>query len=537
MALSGYIDFLSHERLAGWACESDLPDTPVSLVIAVGGRVVARCLADQYRADLVEVGIGSGASGFDFLLPTPLSKFDAHEISIRREGDGMHLPESPRTLSCTTLLDAPTKLAIELLVASLDRETADEALLFFSLQTERIRDLVAEIQSGAFDRRRRKGLGWAKRTVSFPNELAPVISVPRALIVDDSIPSYGRDAGSDAILSHMQSLRRLGYDVTFVPATLNGDPSALDAMGIAVCLHPWYASVEDLLRRQANSFELVYLHRIANAAAYLGLVRQYQPAAKAVYSVADLHFLRSLRQAQIEARPELAVLSARQRVTEFAAALQSDSVITHSSYEAGLLRNQLAPTKVHVVPWAIPLRPVSEPFSTRRGAAFIANYQHQPNADAARLLLERIMPEVWIRDSSFPCLLGGSGMPQWLQSLTQKPAEALGSVPDLAQLFGRVRLSVAPLSFGAGIKGKVMMSLAAGIPCVCTSIAAEGLDLPEPLTELIADEPSQFAAIMLRLEHDPDFNASCASIGLDYVAARLSEDVIDRLMREAIRRF
>ena len=67
-------------------------------------------------------------------------------------------------------------------------------------------------------------------------------------------------------------------------------------------------------------------------------------------------------------------------------------------------------------------------------------------------------------------------MPETLRARARDDVEAIGAVGDLADIFDRVRVTVAPLAYGAGIKGKVLDSLAAGIPCVCTPIAAEGLD-------------------------------------------------------------
>ena len=89
-----------------------------------------------------------------------------------------------------------------------------------------------------------------------------------------------RDAGSVALLSHMRSLSRLGFGVSFAtPDGAAGDRSALAEAGVAVCGTPWYGSVEEVLRREAGRFDLVYLHRVATATAYAGLVRACQPRA------------------------------------------------------------------------------------------------------------------------------------------------------------------------------------------------------------------------------------------------------------------
>lgn len=76
------------------------------------------------------------------------------------------------------------------------------------------------------------------------------------------------------------------------------------------------------------------------------------------------------------------------------------------------------------------------------------------------------------------------------------PVEVLGRIEVLAELWGRALLAAAPLRFGAGIKGKVLDSLAAGIPCLCTAIAAEGLHLPEALAGLVQDDPAAMAREM-----------------------------------------
>jgi hypothetical protein len=106
-------------------------------------------------------------------------------------------------------------------------------------------------------------------------------------------------------------------------------------------------------------------------------------------------------------------------------------------------------------------------------------------------------------------------------------------VVELASVFDRVRLTVAPLAYGAGVKGKVLDSLAAGVPCVCTPAAAEGLDLPEPLAELVADTSAGLARSIAALHGDEGLNRACSESGLAYVAEHLSDGRVDRLMQLA----
>ena len=96
-----------------------------------------------------------------------------------------------------------------------------------------------------------------------------------------------------------------------------------------------------------------------------------------------------------------------------------------------------------------------------------------------------------------------------------------------------MRLSVAPLRFGAGLKGKVLDSLAAGIPCVCSPMAAEGMDLPPDLFSLVADTPASLATVILRLHNDAADNAGIAASGLAWVRRALSAASIDKALAAA----
>jgi glycosyltransferase involved in cell wall biosynthesis len=146
------------------------------------------------------------------------------------------------------------------------------------------------------------------------------------------------------------------------------------------------------------------------------------------------------------------------------------------------------------------------------------------------------MPLVQDRDPTIKCLLVGSEMPENIRNLCDDRVVAAGHVTDLADVFDQVRLTVAPLAYGAGIKGKVLESLAAGVPCICTPIAAEGLDLPQTLKACIADNATALADAVAHFHGNEAASEECARAGLDYIAAEFSDDRLDALLRQAIGR-
>src|SRR5206468_1803697 len=115
-----------------------------------------------------------------------------------------------------------------------------------------------------------------------------------------------------------------------------------------------------------------------------------------------------------------------------------------SSEEARLLAAQLGGAKVHTVRWSVIRHPTKTPFAKRHGIAFIGGYGHPPNLDAARWLIGEIMPRVRERDPTIECLLVGDRLPAGLRQRCGEGVVALGAVEDLAAIFERVRLTVAP---------------------------------------------------------------------------------------------
>jgi glycosyltransferase involved in cell wall biosynthesis len=144
------------------------------------------------------------------------------------------------------------------------------------------------------------------------------------------------------------------------------------------------------------------------------------------------------------------------------------------------------------------------------------------------------MPLVWREDPTIDCLLAGSEMPDAVRRLARPHVVVLGSVAKLADVFGRVRLSVVPLRYGAGVKGKVLDSLAAGIPCVMSPIAAEGLALPASLRALVGKDAAELAALVLRLHDDSAARRKASRAGLNFIRRNYNERVIASSLQAAV---
>jgi glycosyltransferase involved in cell wall biosynthesis len=134
--------------------------------------------------------------------------------------------------------------------------------------------------------------------------------------------------------------------------------------------------------------------------------------------------------------------------------------------------------------------------------------------------------EIWplvrrqLPDAGF--LVLGSNPPDEILALKGDGVTIVGYVEHLSPHFNRCRLSVAPLRYGAGIKGKIATSLGFGVPCVATRIAVEGMGLADGREVLVADSPEAFANAVVRLYSDESLWMSLSDRGLEFIERSMS---------------
>ncbi|MCG0998822.1 glycosyltransferase [Acetobacter persici] len=458
----------------------------------------------------------------------PLSPLTQHTLEIRWAVNGSLLG-APAVLPPVDSFDPDLEQAVKTAVSSAESlETQNHVLSFLLEQVDRLKQVRAET---ATDHTRMA----LNRQLARRGYAEPVAPAPRALVIDSALPDGLRDAGSLAILSHIRALQTLGYQVTFVAADGIGTRAPFPVPDVMLCNVPFYNSVEEVLTRHANSYDVVYLHRQHVASRYMTLVRQTQHRARVVYAVADLHHVRVARQAVIEGRPELLATARRLKASEYEMARKADVVLTHSLAELDLLRRDVPSTTVVQVPWAVPVKKRVPAFQKRTGLAFIGNFAHAPNVDAAHWLVDEIMPLVWKQAPEIICHLVGSGMPGEIRRLASDRVHIRGHIPDLSSVMDQVRLTVAPLRFGAGIKGKVLDSLAAGVPCVMTPVATEGLILPEALTKLLGTGNANLAKLILHAHTERDLFNQNSKAGQSYISDQHSQQRVAQSLQMSLR--
>jgi glycosyltransferase involved in cell wall biosynthesis len=192
---------------------------------------------------------------------------------------------------------------------------------------------------------------------------------------------------------------------------------------------------------------------------------------------------------------------------EIALVRQADCTLVVSPVEKTILEEEVPGAFVHVVSNIHTVYGSETPFSEREGILFVGSFPHHPNVDAITHFCDSIDPHLQVKLPGVPITIIGSDPPDWLVKAGDERLQVAGHVPDIAPHFHASRLSIAPLRYGAGVKGKVLLSLAYGLPVIATSIAAEGIPVIDGRDMLIADSPEAFSdAIVAGYQDEEKWN-------------------------------
>ncbi len=346
------------------------------------------------------------------------------------------------------------------------------------------------------------------------------VAAHRVLVIDHCTPTPNQDAGSVTVFNLLLLLREMGFQITFIPESnflyMPEYSTALQRAGIEVLYAPYAVSVEDHLQVHGPRYDLAFLFRPAVAHMYIQSIRKYCPTAKVLFHTVDLHFLRMGREAELLNDSSRQKQAAEMRQTELDAIRAADATIVHSTVELELLHHDVPDARIHVFPLIIDTPGTTRSFHDRHDVVFIGGYQHQPNVDAVQFFVSGVMPLLRQRIPGIRFFAVGSNPPAELLAMSGGDVIITGFVEDLNSLLGQMRVSVAPLRYGAGIKGKIGSALAVGLPVVATSIAAEGMVLRKGEHILVADGVEELAAAVAELHEDERLWQRLHKSGLEF---------------------
>ena len=360
----------------------------------------------------------------------------------------------------------------------------------------------------------------------------------QVLVIDGLVPRPDHDSGSLRLFNLMRLLREEGAHVVFVAA--NGEHAgnyteALQREGIETWYRPFLRSLPAWLRQHGARFHAVVACRHYVARDLLPLLRAHAPRARVVFDTVDLHYLREQRGAEQSGERGQLRTAARTRALELDTIARSDATLVVSDVERELLARDAPDARVEVLSNLHHVAGAGMPWAQRRDLVFVGGFHHPPNVDAVRWFATEVFPLVRreLPGVLFHCI--GAHVPPSIAALSgQAGVEVHGHLADITPYMDDCRIALAPLRFGAGVKGKINMSMAHGQPVVATPCAVEGMFLADGEDVLVAVDAAGFAAAVVRLYRDEVLWNRLAAGGLGNVERHFSLDAARATVRRVL---
>jgi GT2 family glycosyltransferase len=356
---------------------------------------------------------------------------------------------------------------------------------------------------------------------------------PCILVIDHYVPQPDQDAGSRTISLVIEVLVGIGLNVKFWPRNrlyTSHYTARLQDIGAEV-LYGGQPTFDSWIRDNGRYVDYVFLSRPDVAAEFIGPLRKHT-GAKIIYYGHDIHHLRMQEQSKAgEGRTKVRAndIQKMERL-EHEIWSKADIVYYPSEEETAYVTTKVGrPARTMPAYGFKTFLPAEESdISERRDILFVAGFAHSPNEDAAVWFAKEIFPLVRRRMPEVRLFLVGSHPTRTVRDLATEPAiRVTGYVSDeeLAEYYSRVRVAIAPLRFGAGLKGKVIEAMRFGVPIVTTLFGAQGMaDIRNKL--YVHAAPKAFADAVLTLLVDDAAWREQRRVQSEYVRGHFSIDAI-----------
>ncbi len=356
------------------------------------------------------------------------------------------------------------------------------------------------------------------------------------LIVAPHFPFHDRASGDLRFLQMIQALaaeHRLWFCAIFERAhaqKIGADENErycrmLQQLGVTVSRDGPRAVMREVAP-EAIFFEFYF-----TALPWLNDARSLCPAAHVIIDSVDVHFHRLEAKARLSGHAADTALAAKVKADELSAYARADLVAVVTPDDGCLLETALPGVKLATIPNIHPMHePVTRP--AEKVLTFVGGFAHEPNTDAVLWFAREVLPLVRVSHPDVVFEVIGNEPPPEVQALAGDRLRVLGYVPDTAPYLRRSLVSVAPLRYGAGMKGKIGEAMSHGLPVVTTSVGVEGFGLTPGADVLVGDTAVDFAREVVRVIDDAALHARIGRAGWQFIDSRYSDRVVKQRVAE-----
>jgi glycosyltransferase involved in cell wall biosynthesis len=326
----------------------------------------------------------------------------------------------------------------------------------------------------------------------------------KLLIIGLIWPEPSSTAAGWRMLQLLKFFQKQGYEITFVSSANKSEKSSnLEELSVQTAQIALNNSNFNTYIQELNP-KVVLFDRFLTEEQYGWRVAENCPNAIRILDTEDLHFLRASREKAFKKGHKMSniLLSTDLMKREIASIYRSDLTLIISNYEMDLLKEsyKIDESILHYTPFLLNKSKVDDlkaypTFEERSDFMTIGNFKHSPNSHSVIFLKEKIWPYIRKELGTAKMLVYGAYASNKIKALKNEKEGFLikGWAKSSAVAFSQSRVCLAPLQFGAGLKGKLLESMKYGTPNVTTSLGAEGMYNGRSWNGFIEDEAREFA--------------------------------------------
>ncbi|WP_027381164.1 glycosyltransferase family 4 protein [Chryseobacterium daeguense] len=354
------------------------------------------------------------------------------------------------------------------------------------------------------------------------------------LFASRDFPTHDKDSGSNRLKEIILIYKELGYNcILFAPNVFEDDSYVkfYQSRDIIVFVeNTQYNNIYSFLS-SLKRVDFVWFNGPLALNLFYKRMKAILPETKFIYDMVDIHFLRFKRAIELEpARISLKKNYKHFFRLETIVAPKLDYMIAISDKEKEVMSQYTDKNKIITISNIhYPKINFSERknFHNSKGIIFIGSI-HEPNIDAVKFLYDKIMPIVWKENPQLEVSVIGNVADKL--DIKQYPKfKFLGFVESVEELFMNSKIMVAPLRFGAGVKGKIGQAFEYYFPVITTDIGAEGMQLKDKKNVLIANDEKSFAEAILQLNNDEQLWNTLSENSEDSLRPFSPEEVKEKL--------
>ncbi|MCK0191105.1 glycosyltransferase family 4 protein [Arenibacter sp. F20364] len=370
----------------------------------------------------------------------------------------------------------------------------------------------------------------------------------KILIIGYVWPEPNTTAAGGRMLQLIHFFLTQGYGITFASTAAESDFSYdLNSLGVSKKAILLNHSSFDTFIKQLNP-NMVLFDRFMTEEQFGWRVVENAPNALRILDTEDLHSLRISRQlAYKKSVPftEQFWLEQDQTKREIASIYRCDLSLIISLYEMELLKRTIKMDDGLLLHLPIMFDAIDDEkqnnwlqFDQKKDFVCIGNGKHAPNVNAIQTLKRDIWPFIRSDLPNTDLFIYGAYMPESIKQLN-KPKEGfhiMGHADNASEVISKARLNLAPLNFGAGIKGKLLRGMLVGTPSITTEIGAEGISENLPWNGVIANDPRSFAKAAVRLYQNEEKWSVARQNGTHIINSFYDKAVLQKKLRDKIER-